>query len=52
MNKQLTRRKILGVTLDIGLLISIIAVNDIIYLKFIGIVAIIWLMCDELFNKL
>lgn len=50
--KQMSTRKKLGLTLDIGLIISIIAVNDITYLKFIGIVAIIWLMCDELFNKL
>ena len=52
MNKQMTRRKILGLTLDIGLLISIIAVNDITYLRFVGMLAIIWLMSDEIFNKL
>ena len=52
MNKQMIRRKVLGITLDIGLLISIFATNDIHYLKFVGIVVIIWLMSDELFNKL
>ena len=52
MNKQMTRRKILGLTLDIGVLISIIAVNDITYLRFVGMLAIIWLMSDEIFNKL
>ena len=50
--KQMTKRKILGLTLDIGLLISLFATNDIHYLKFVGIVVIIWLMSDELFNKL
>ena len=52
MNKQMSKRKILGLTLDVGLLISILFVNDITYLKFVGMLAVIWLMSDELFIKL
>lgn len=52
MNKQMIRRKVLGITLDIGLLISIFATNDIHYLKFIGISAIAILIGDTLINKL
>lgn len=52
MNKQMSKRKILGLTLDIALLISIFAINDITYSKFVGSVAIIWLIGDELFNKI
>lgn len=48
----MTRRKTLGLTLDIALLISIFVVNDITYLKFIGTVAILVLIGDTLFNKL
>lgn len=52
MNKQMNKRKILGITLDIGLLISMLFVNDVTYLRFVGMLAIIWLMSDEIFNKL
>ena len=52
MNKQMTKRKVFGLTLDALLLISIFAINDITYLKFIGMLAIALLICDELFNKL
>ncbi len=52
MNKQMKRRKILGLTLDSLILISIIATNNITYLKFVGISAIALLIGDELMNKL
>jgi hypothetical protein len=52
MNKKMTKRKILGLTLDALLLISIFAVDDITYLKFVGAVAIVWLIGDELMNKI
>ena len=52
MNKQMSKRKILGLTLDIGLLISMLFVNDVTYLRFVGMLAVIWLMSDEIFNKL
>jgi hypothetical protein len=51
MNKQMRRQKVLGLTLDIFLLISIFVTNDIHYLKFVGMVAIIILMGDTLLNK-
>ena len=52
MNKRMKRRKILGLTMYGLILISIIATNDITYSRFVGSVAIIWLMSDELFIKL
>jgi hypothetical protein len=52
MNKQMIRRKVLGLTVDMILLISIFITNDITYIKFIGILAIIILIWDELINKL
>ena len=52
MNKQISKRKILGLTLDVGLLISVLLVNDITYLKFGGMLVVIWLMSDEIFIKL
>lgn len=52
MNKQMNKRKISGLTLNILLLISIITVNDIYYLKFIAVSAIILLIGDTLLNKL
>jgi hypothetical protein len=52
MNKQMKKRKILGLTLDILLLISIFAFNDITYTRFVGTFAIILLIGDEIFNKL
>jgi general stress protein CsbA len=50
--KQMSKQKILGLTLDVGLLISILFVNDVTYLKFVGIVAILVLIGDTLFNKM
>ena len=52
MNKQVSRRKVLGLILDIGLLISMLFINDITYLRSIGMLAVIWLMSDEIFIKL
>lgn len=52
MNKQMSKQKKLGLTLDGVLLISIFLTNDITYLKFVGIFAILILMSDILFNKL
>ena len=52
MNKQMKKRKILGLTLDILILISVFLINDIYYLKFIGLLAILILIFDTLFNKL
>ena len=40
MNKQMSKRRISGLTLDVGLLISMLFINDITYLKFMGIFAI------------
>jgi hypothetical protein len=52
MNKQMKKRKIVGLTLDILVLISVFLTNDIYYLKFIGMLAISILIFDRLFNKL
>ena len=52
MNKRMKRRKILGLTIYGLILISIIATNDITYLKFVGILAIALLIGDTLMNKL
>jgi hypothetical protein len=41
MNKRMTKRKRLGLTLDILLLTSIFIVNDITYLRLIGTVIIV-----------
>lgn len=50
--KQMSKQKKLGLTLDGILLISIFLTNDISYLKFVGIFAILVLICDIVFNKL
>ena len=52
MNKRMKRRKILGLTMYGLILISIIATNDITYLKVVGIFAIVLLIGDTLMNKL
>lgn len=52
MNKQMRKRKILGLTLDALLLISIFVFNDITYVRFVGTFAILLLIGDQLFNKL
>ena len=52
MKKQMSKRKTLGLTLDVLILISIFATEDITYLKFVGIVAIVLLIGDILLNKL
>jgi hypothetical protein len=52
MNKLMIRRKLLGLTVDILILISIFINNDISYLKFIGICAILLIIYDTYANKL
>jgi len=48
----MNKRKLTGLTLYLILLISIIAINDICYLKIIGASAIILLIGYTLINKL
>lgn len=52
MNKQMKKRKRLGLTIDMLILISVFVTNDIYYLKFIGVLVILILIFDTLFNKL
>jgi hypothetical protein len=52
MNKQMKKRNRLGLTIDILILISVFLINDIYYLKFVGMLAISILIFDTLFNKL
>jgi len=52
INKQMTKRKRVGLTLDILILISVLLSNDIQYLKFIGMSAILLLIGDTILNKL
>ena len=52
MNKRMKRRKILGLTIDGLILISIIATNDITYLKVVGISAKEGINIDEFYESL
>jgi hypothetical protein len=49
---KMNKRKILGLEIYLIILLSILMMNDIVYLKIIGVLAIILLIGDTLFNKL